>query len=92
MRVVVDYYPQTNRRTCDREASTRYDQYVAKLSNEYEKRLFLPKKGEALIWHGHLIPGGHPVERKGSTRLSFVIHYMAKGTDVGGKVVGPFNC
>lgn len=86
-----DNYPQTNRRTCNQDVGRRYDEHVRSLSEHFEKQLFLPKKGEALFWHGQLIHGGMSVSNPESTRLSFVVHYMAEGTDVAQKVVGPFN-
>jgi ectoine hydroxylase-related dioxygenase (phytanoyl-CoA dioxygenase family) len=84
-------YPQTNRRTCDQATSQRYDAYVQGLAQRYEQKLFLPKAGGALFWHGQLIHGGHPVEDASTTRLSFVVHFTAEGTDVLDQVVGPFN-
>jgi ectoine hydroxylase-related dioxygenase (phytanoyl-CoA dioxygenase family) len=86
-----DNYPQTNRRTCDAPTSARYDAYVRELAQRYESRLFLPKAGEALFWHGQLIHGGHAIEDRNTTRLSFVVHFMAEGTDMANQVHGPFN-
>lgn len=86
-----DNYPQTNRRTCNQEVGKRYEQYVNKLSENFERKLFLPKQGEALFWHGQLIHGGTPVTNPETTRLSFVVHYMAECTDVANKITGPFN-
>jgi ectoine hydroxylase-related dioxygenase (phytanoyl-CoA dioxygenase family) len=86
-----DNYPQTNRRTCDPETSARYDAYVRDLATKYETKPFLPRAGEALFWHGQLIHGGRAIEDPASTRLSFVVHFMAEGTDVVKEVEGPFN-
>jgi len=42
-----------------------------------EPRPFLPKKGQALIWHSGLVHGGSPVKDPSKTRNSFVVHYDA---------------
>lgn len=39
---------------------------------------FLPKKGQALIWHSGLAHGGSAVENPNRTRKSFVVHFDAK--------------
>lgn len=36
---------------------------------------FLPKKGDALIWHAYLAHGGAPITRENLTRRSLVSHY-----------------
>jgi ectoine hydroxylase len=46
--------------------------------NSYEKKVFLPQKGDVLIWHANLIHGGMPVLNPALTRKSMVIHYYAK--------------
>lgn len=38
---------------------------------------FLPRRGEALIWHASLLHGGGPLTATGSTRESFVVHYSS---------------
>jgi ectoine hydroxylase len=43
-----------------------------------QPRVFLPKKGDVLVWHANLIHGGMPVVNKSLTRKSMVIHYYAK--------------
>lgn len=48
------------------------------LKNPFEKKIFLPKKGDVLIWHANLIHGGMPVTNPDLTRKSMVIHYYAK--------------
>lgn len=40
--------------------------------------IFLPNKGDALIWHGNLVHEGSPVLDPGSTRRSYVTHYTAE--------------
>lgn len=41
---------------------------------------FLPRKGQALIWHGSLVHGGSPVGDPTRTRRSFVVHYGRSDT------------
>lgn len=46
--------------------------------NQFEREVFLPKKGDVLIWHANLIHGGMPVINHELTRKSMVVHYYAK--------------
>lgn len=60
-----------------------YDGYEAKIEevirqNELKGESFLPKKGDALIWHANLLHGGLPVENEEITRKSMVLHYYGK--------------
>jgi ectoine hydroxylase len=48
------------------------------LKSDFEKKIFLPKKGDVLIWHANLIHGGMPVINPALTRKSMVVHYYAK--------------
>jgi hypothetical protein len=41
-----------------------------------EKQLFLPRRGEVLIWHANLLHGGEPVRERTSRRWSQVVHYF----------------
>lgn len=41
----------------------------------YERRIFLPKKGDVLIWHAGLLHEGSKIEDKTLTRKSLVTHY-----------------
>jgi ectoine hydroxylase len=45
---------------------------------QFAKEVFLPKKGDVLIWHANLIHGGSPVINPSLTRKSMVVHYYAK--------------
>jgi ectoine hydroxylase-related dioxygenase (phytanoyl-CoA dioxygenase family) len=47
-------------------------------SQRLQPQLFLPQKGDVLIWHANLIHGGMPVKDQDLTRKSMVIHYYAK--------------
>ncbi len=46
--------------------------------NGLQPAIFLPRKGDVLIWHANLIHGGMPVRNNSLTRKSMVIHYYAK--------------
>lgn len=37
--------------------------------------VFLPKKGDVLIWHGNMIHEGTPIKNPSRTRKSYVTHY-----------------
>ncbi len=41
--------------------------------------MFLPKKGDILIWHSNLIHGGMAMKNSGLTRKSLVMHYFTEG-------------
>ncbi|MCW5698020.1 MAG: phytanoyl-CoA dioxygenase family protein [Bauldia sp.] len=40
-----------------------------------ERETFMPRKGDALIWHAYLAHGGGPITAKSLTRRSLVSHY-----------------
>lgn len=84
-------YPQTNRRTSDPAQSKRYDDYVTNLAKDFQKHELLIRKGDVMFWHPMLIHGGSPRLDRLATRKSFVLHVIAEGADVGGRVKGPFN-
>ena len=86
-----DNYPQTNLRTASPQEMDEYHAHVAETSERYERRLFLPKKGDVLLWHGMTIHGGSALKNPELTRRSYVIHYVPPGMDVSEQVVGPFN-
>jgi len=44
---------------------------------QLEPSIFLPKRGDLLIWHGALIHGGTPMKNPNLTRRSFVCHYTS---------------
>ena len=57
--------------------------FVAYLQSETQRleiqpRVFLPKKGDMLIWHGYLAHGGTPIKDQRRTRKSLVTHYTSK--------------
>jgi len=41
--------------------------------------VFLPKKGDVLVWHGNLIHAGSPRKDYSLSRKAVVLHYFAKG-------------
>lgn len=84
-------YPQTNRRTSGPEQSQRYDEYVVNLAKSFAKHELLVRKGDVMFWHPMLVHGGCPRIDRQATRKSFVLHVMAEGCDMGGRVKGPFN-
>lgn len=44
-----------------------------------EPRVFLPRKGDALIWHGNLAHEGTAIRDHALTRMSYVTHYTSFG-------------
>lgn len=59
---------------------SQYEKEIDRLIQEksFEKKVFLAKKGDVLIWHANLIHGGEPVQDQQSTRKSMVFHYYSK--------------
>ncbi|MGE5107828.1 MAG: phytanoyl-CoA dioxygenase family protein [Sphingobacteriales bacterium] len=59
---------------------TDYEEVIEDIiaKEKLHPQIFLPKKGDVLIWHANLIHGGMPVVNKLITRKSMVIHYYAK--------------
>lgn len=55
-----------------------YEDFIEKIAetNSFEKKKFLAKKGDLLIWSSNIIHGGSPVIKEGSTRWSQVTHYF----------------
>lgn len=84
-------YPQTNLRTCTAEVTEAYHRHLDEAARGFERREFLARKGDVLLWHPMLIHGGSPVKDRRRTRRSFVAHYISPGTDRSGEVRGPFN-
>lgn len=44
-----------------------------------EPKVFCPKKGDALIWHGNLAHQGTTINDLSLTRMSYVTHYTSRG-------------
>lgn len=45
-------------------------------SADYEKEVFLARKGDLFIWHANLLHGGEPHTNPGKSRKSMVLHYF----------------
>jgi ectoine hydroxylase-related dioxygenase (phytanoyl-CoA dioxygenase family) len=63
-----------------RDGNEAHARHLAWLHEEAKARgiaqtSFLPKKGDALIWHADLAHGGGQITREGATRRSLVTHY-----------------
>lgn len=84
-------YPQTNLKTANPEAFAAYVDYAEQRANNYERKEFLAKKGQALFWHGMLLHGGGEIKNCRLTRKSFVVHFLPDGVDQSAAVKGPFN-
>lgn len=66
-------------RDCDRQTMSNYGNYLEELidTQGWEPSVFLPRRGDLLIWHGALIHGGTPMRDTALTRRSYVCHYTA---------------
>jgi phytanoyl-CoA dioxygenase PhyH len=55
-----------------------YEDFIEKIvdTTGIEKKKFLAKKGDLLIWSSNIIHGGSPVTKEGSSRWSQVTHYF----------------
>jgi ectoine hydroxylase-related dioxygenase (phytanoyl-CoA dioxygenase family) len=74
-----DRYPATNLHTADDARAARYQHWIDAVAERYERREFLPRKGQVLLWHPMLIHGGAPVIDVALTRRSYVVHYATRG-------------
>jgi len=71
-------YMFDGRRMGDREARAAMAFHDAECAKRgLQTKLFLPKRGEVLIWHSALLHGGGPVTDDTLTRKSFVVHYSS---------------
>lgn len=86
-----DNYPQTNLRTCPERITHQYNEQLMRSAQQYERKQFLARKGDVLLWNGLLIHGGDQVINPELTRKSFVCHYIPEGMDRSLEVQGPFN-
>jgi phytanoyl-CoA hydroxylase len=69
----------------DENASQHPDDFSYHLYDEIKRlnipsRVFLPRKGDMLIWHGHLAHEGTEIKDRGRTRKSLVTHYTSKNS------------
>ncbi len=60
------------------DAYKKYEAHINKVIQQadFKKEIFLPKKGDLLIWHANLLHGGEPQINPEATRKSMVLHYM----------------
>jgi phytanoyl-CoA hydroxylase len=84
-------YPQTNLRTADAATTDAYNAWVDAVAARHPRHEFLARKGDILFWHGMLLHGGAPIDRRGTSRRSMVLHYTVRGADRAREVRGPFN-
>ena len=73
-----DYGNEGGTLTIGDKAYREYEDLVAqKLSaTDFAKEIFLPQKGDVLIWHANLLHGGEPVTDPRKSRRSMVLHYF----------------
>ncbi|RYG16716.1 MAG: hypothetical protein EOO07_12665 [Chitinophagaceae bacterium] len=59
----------------------KYESKIAQIIEEknLKAEVFLPKKGDILIWHTNLIHGSLAKKESSLTRKSLIMHYFAKG-------------
>lgn len=59
----------------------KYEPAIQRLIAEkgLEQSVFLPKKGDVLVWHGNLIHAGSPRKDLSLSRKAVVLHYFAHG-------------
>ncbi len=67
--------------TLGHDSNRRYEDKIAEViaTHNLEKKTFLPRRGDVLIWHANLLHGGSPITRPGATRRSMVCHYYVEG-------------
>lgn len=75
-----DYSNTSNQYMVDGNANAKYEKKVAEIiaANQLQKEVFLPKKGDVLVWHANMIHGGEPHINKALSRKSMVAHYFAE--------------
>jgi phytanoyl-CoA hydroxylase len=71
--------------TFEKDSTKQPSEFVHYLREQMQQlnitpRVFLPKKGDMLIWHGYLAHGGTKIRDRSKTRRSLVAHYTAKGS------------
>jgi hypothetical protein len=80
--ITTEHYPSGNTFfTIGEESNKRYEDKIAEIirSENLEKKVFLARRGDVLIWHANLLHGGSAITRPGATRKSMVCHYFAEG-------------
>lgn len=72
------------------QTGASYAHYLEELidSQGWEPSIFLPRRGDVLIWHGALVHGGTEMRDPALTRRSYVCHYTAAA---GHRAMGPYR-
>lgn len=75
-----DYGNTGSRFFLGQKTYTDYEDAVENMltQHDFNKEVFLAKKGDLLIWHANLLHGGNPMDDPEATRKSLVFHYYAK--------------
>lgn len=75
-----DYENEGNFLFSGSKSYEEYEHFIRNkvMENGLEKKVFLAKKGDALIWHANLVHGGEPHLDKSRTRKSMVLHYFSE--------------
>ena len=84
-------YPFTQLKNCDPKTTEAYYRYLEQISQRYERKTFIARKGEWFLWHGMMIHGGDAIRNPGLTRRSYVCHYIPPGMNREADLKGPFN-
>jgi len=58
-----------------------YEKFIDNLADNFERKKFIAKKGQALIWAANLLHGGAEVIDKERTRWSQATHYYFEGCE-----------
>jgi len=76
-----DYLSGNTTFTIGDKSYKRYEDKIEDLLKKevFEKKYFLAKKGDVLLWHANLLHGGSPIKQKGMSRKSMVAHYFCEG-------------
>lgn len=76
-----DYNHGGNALLLGKNTYAKYEEAIAEQLKEQpqlEKKSFLAKKGDILIWHANLLHGGNPILDDSKSRKSMVLHYYAE--------------
>jgi phytanoyl-CoA hydroxylase len=59
-----------------------YQRWIQELlgSQPQERKRFVCRRGDVMIWHAGLMHGGSQIENRATTRKSFVVHYSTAAT------------
>jgi hypothetical protein len=76
-----DYDSGNTRFSIGKHSNKHYEDKIEEIIQTHglEKKTFLPRRGDVLIWHANLLHGGSPITRPNATRKSMVCHYYAEG-------------